>query len=167
MATEKLNLWTKEQSIIFIDVSENSETSDWARIGKSTVYDLALNPNVNTLDFIENATPHSEVDRYQPELPSELATYEGDKAFDFMFKIFYNLPTGTALNKKVLLVFPKKNTGTENAPEFWSWLTDSTIVLNNYNPVDRKLTFTIKINGIVAGTCTVTADGQPSFTKAE
>ena len=165
MAENGLKLWTKEQSMIFIDVSEDGKTPNWARIGKSTIYDLSLNPNVNTLDFIENAIPQDEVDRYQPELPSELATYEGDKAFDFMFKLFYNLPTGTALNKKILLVFPKKNTGTESAPEFLSWLTDATIVLNNYNPVDKKLTFTIKINGIERGTSTV-VDGQPSFSKA-
>lgn len=166
MTENKLELWTKEKSMIFIDVSD-SDTPDWARIGKSTIYDLSLNPNVNTLDFIENAMPQDEIDRYQPELPSELATYGGDKAFDFIFNLFYDLPTGTALNRKVLLVFPKKNTGTEANPKFVSWLTDATIVLNNYNPVDRKISFNIKINGIDRGTCTVTADGQPSFTAAE
>lgn len=165
MPENKLDLWTKDRNMIFIDVSEDGKTFDWARIGKSTVYDLALNPNVKTVDYIENAMPQDEVSNYQPELPNELATYGGDKAFDFMFDLYLNLPTGTALNRKVLLVYPR-NIGTDAAPEFVSWLTDATIVLNNYNPVDQKLTFTIKINGIELGTCTV-ADGQPSFSKAE
>lgn len=164
MATNDLKLWTKPQSMIFINIG-TAEEPIWARIGKSTIYDLSLNANVSTLDFIENEIPQDEVDYYKPELPQELATYEGDKAFDYLWDMYYNLPVGTELNKEILLVFPK-NIGTEAAPEFQAWDTSSTIVLTNFNTVDRKVTFTIKFNEIERGKATVT-DGAPSFTKAE
>lgn len=163
MATEKLNLWTKPKSMIFIDTG--TDTPIWARIGKSTVYDLTLNANVVTNDFIEDELPTDEVDYYKPEMSQELATYEGDKAFDYIWDMFYNLPVGTELNKTVLFVFPK-NTGTEEAPTFEAWQTVSTIVLTDFNSVDKKVSFTIKINKIERGTATVT-DGTPSFTAAE
>lgn len=161
---KKLKLWTKEKCMVFIDVSK-SDKRDWARIGKSTMFDLALNPNINTQDYIEDAMPRDEVDYYKPELPQELATYEGDKAFDYVWDMFYDMPVGTDLNKHVLLVFPK-NTGTGDAPKFQAWETDSTIILNNFNSVDKKVSFSIKINDIDRGTATV-SEGTPDFTKAE
>lgn len=161
---EKLKRWTKEKSMIFIDTADD-ETPDWARIGKSTVYDLVLNANINTEDFIEDEMPRDEVDYYKPEMSQELATYEGDKAFDYVWNMFYKLPVGTELNKKVLFVFPK-NIGLEDEAKFQAWNTECAIILNDFNSVDKKIIFTLKINQIERGTATVT-EGKPSFTKAE
>lgn len=161
---EKLKRWTKEKSMIFIDTADD-ETPDWARIGKSTVYDLVLNANTVTEDFIEDEMPRDEVDYYKPEMSQELATYEGDKAFDYVWNMFYELPVGTELNKKILFVFPK-NIGSDVGTKFQAWNTECAVILSNFNSVDKKVTFTLKINQIERGTATVT-EGKPSFTKAE
>ena len=161
---EKLKRWTKEKSMIFIDTADG-DAPDWARIGKSTVYDLVLNANINTEDFIEDEMPRDEVDYYKPEMSQELATYEGDKAFDYVWNMFYKLPVGTELNKKILFVFPK-NISLEDETKFQAWNTECAIILNDFNSVDKKIIFTLKINQIERGTATVT-EGKPSFTKAE
>lgn len=161
---EKLKRWTKEKSMIFINTADD-ETPEWARIGKSTVYDLVLNANTVTEDFIEDEMPRDEVDYYKPEMSQELATYEGDKAFDYIWDMFYKLPVGTELNKKILFVFPK-NIGLSNETKFQAWNTECAIILNDFNSVDKKIIFTLKINQIERGTVTVT-EGKPSFTKAE
>jgi len=161
MALEKLK---KHQTIPFVDISD-SDSPTYARIGKSTIFDLVLNANVLTNNYIEDEMPTDEVDYYKPTLSQELATMKGDTAFDFFYEMLYDLPTGEALKKKVLLVFAG-NVGTEEAPSFNAWLVPATIVLKNLNTVDEKILFDLNFGGnIERGTATVT-DGTPTFTKA-
>ena len=49
--------WEKQNSMLFIDTSETPSAPDWARLRKSTVFDLAFNPEVETLDFIDQQFP--------------------------------------------------------------------------------------------------------------
>ena len=161
MALEKLK---KHQTIPFVDISDSSSPT-YARIGKSTIFDLVLNANVLTNNYIEDEMPTDEVDYYKPTLSQELATMKGDTAFDFFYEMLYDLPTGEALKKKVLLVLAG-NVGTEEAPSFNAWLVPATIVLKNLNTVDEKILFDLNFGGnIERGTATVT-DGTPTFTKA-
>lgn len=156
---EKLH---KHQTIPFVNVG--AETEDWARIGKSTIFDLVLNANVVTNDYIEDEMPTDEVTYYKPTLSQELATIKGDKAFDYFYGLLYNLPTGQELNRTVLLVFAG-NTGTDAAPAFKAWKVPATIILKNLNTVDEKILFDLNFGGnIVKGTATVT-NGQPTFTE--
>ena len=135
------------------------------RIGKSTIFALALNANVVTQDFIEDEAPTDEVTYYKPTLPQELAAYKGDPAFDFIYDMFYKLPTGTGVQKTLLIVFDG-NVGTEAAPKFNAWQASATVVLKEFNTVDEKITFDLNFNGnIERGTATV-SDGKPVFTTA-
>lgn len=161
MPNENLTKLKKHQTIPFVQDDEG----EFLRIGKSTIFALAVNANVVTQDFIEDEAPTDEVTYYKPTLPQELAAYKGDPAFDFIYDMFYNLPTGTAVQKTVLIVFAG-NSGTEAAPKFNAWQTNATIVLKDFNTVDEKITFDLNFNGnIERGTATVT-DGKPSFTAA-
>ncbi len=151
----------KFQTIPFIDVGTTS--AEWARIGKSAIFDLAVNANIVTNDYIEDETPTDDVTSYKPTLPQELAAYKGDKAFDYLYDMFYNLPTGADVQRDVLIVFAG-NSGTEATPKFKAWKNKATVVLKDFNTVDEKILFDINFGGnIERGTVTV-SNGTPTFT---
>lgn len=155
----------KSKTIPFLDIHTEGTEAVWARIGKSTIFDLTLNANIVTSDFIEDDMPTDDVTYYKPTLPQELQANKGDVAFDFLYDMFYNLPTGEAIKKPVLIVFAG-NAGTSEAPSYKAWLTNSSIILKDFNTVDEKILFDININSITKGSATVAA-GVPTFTAAE
>ena len=67
-------------------------------------------------------------------------------------KELYNVATG--------------NIGTEEAPKFNAWNTNSTLILEHLDTVAQKIYFKLTINKIERGTVTLT-DGKPVFTVAE
>ena len=146
----------KHQFIPFINTS-STDTPSWARIGKSTIFALAMGANTEDQDFIEDEMPTSEVTYNKPPLPQELQTNEGDPAFDFIYEMFKNRPTGEDVKKQVLLVF------TGSTSPYDAWLTESSIILNELNTVDQKITFDININHVDDGTVTI-SEGVPTFT---
>ena len=152
----------KFQTIPFIDVGTDN-SPQWARIGKSTIFDLAVNANIVTNDYIEDETPTDDVTYYKPTLPQELAAYKGDTAFDFLYEMFYNLPTGTGVQKDVLIVFAG-NVATESTPKFKAWKNKATIVLKDFNTVDEKILFDINFSGNIQKGTVAVSDGVPTFT---
>ena len=147
-----------------MDISNTDEPS-WARIGKSTVFDLTLNAQTEENDFIEDEMKTTDITSYKPELSQELQANKGDPAFDYLYDMFYNLPTGEDVKKNLLIVFDGNN-GTEEAPKFNAWKTKSTLVLDHFDSVAEKIYFKLNINQIERGTCTVAA-GVPTYTKSE
>ena len=140
-----------------------TEVESWARIGRSTIFDLILNAQTEDNDFIESEMPTTDVMYYKPELSQELQANKGDPAFDYLYDKFYNLPTGEAVKENLLIVFDG-NVGTDENPEFNAWNTTSTLILDHFDSVAEKIYFKLCISSIVRGSCTV-ADGKPSFTK--
>lgn len=136
----------------------------WARIGKSTVFDLVLNAQTEENDFIEDEMKTTDITSYSPSLSQELQSNKGDPAFDYLYDMLYNLPTGENVKKNMLLVFDG-NTGTEDAPVFKAWNTQVTLTVDHFDTVAEKIYFNIAINSIERGTATVT-DGKPVYTKA-
>ena len=160
MSLERLK---KFKTIPFLNISK-TEVESWARIGKSTVFDLVLNAQTEDNDFIEDEMPTTEVMYYKPELAQELQCNKGDAAFDYLYDMFFNLPTGEDVKKNLLIVFAG-NVGTEDAPKLNDWNTKSTLVLDHFDSVAEKIYFKFSITSIERGTATVTA-GAPTFTKA-
>ena len=160
MALERLK---KFKTIPFLNISK-TEVESWARIGKSTICDLVLNAQTEDNDFIEDEMPTTEVMYYKPELAQELQCNKGDAAFDYLYDMFFNLPTGEDVKKNLLIVFAG-NIGTEEAQKFNAWNTKSTLVLDHFDSVAEKIYFKFSITSIERGTATVTA-GTPTFTKA-
>lgn len=151
----------KHNTIPFLDIGTNN-TPQWARIGKSTVFDLVLNAQTEENNFIEDEMATTDVMRYAPSLAQELQCNKGDAAFDYLYDMFFNLPTGEDVKKKLLIVFAG-NTGTEDAPKFKAWNTVSTLILDHFDSVAEKIYFSFTITSIERGTATV-ADGAPTFT---
>ncbi|MBE5807643.1 MAG: hypothetical protein E7317_04810 [Clostridiales bacterium] len=159
MATEtKL---TKNKFIPFLDVAQGSEnTPSWKRIDKSTIFALNPNPQAEAMDYICYESPIDEVDHYEPELPQEIALYEGNPMYDFIAQMFYDLPVGEDAKVPALICFA----GT--AKKAWH-IPDNVIELGELNTVDGKLSFTLKLGGdIEKGTYTINESGVPTFTAA-
>lgn len=141
------------------------EAAIWARIGKSTIFDLVLNAQTEENDFIENEMTVTDITGYKPELAQELQCNKGDAAFDYLYDMFYNLPTGEDVKKNLLIVFDG-NQGTADAPKYRAWNTMVTLTLDHFDSVAEKIYFKFSIYNIERGTATVT-EGKPVFTKAE
>ena len=77
-----------------------------------------------------------------------------------------DLPIGDAIRVPALICFPPKpGSGSTTTIAAWQVL-DCRLLLSNYNSVDGKITFTLKLGGdIDKGTVTITG-GTPSFTRA-
>ena len=159
MSLERLK---KFKTIPFLNISK-TEVESWARIGKSTVFDLVLNAQTEDNDFIEDEMPTTEVMYYKPELAQELQCNKGDAAFDYLYDMFFNLPTGEDVKKNLLIVFAG-NVGTEEAPKFNAWNTKATLILDHFDSVAEKIYFKFRIIKIERGTWTV-EDGVPTFSK--
>lgn len=153
----------KHKTIPFLNIG-NTSTPTWARIGKSTVFDLVLNAQTEDNDFIEDEMATTEIMSYKPELAQELQANKGDPAFDYLYDMFFNLPTGEEVKKNLLIVFAG-NEGTEDVPKFKAWNTNSTLILDHFDSVAEKIYFKFSIIKINRGTCTV-KDGVPTFTEA-
>lgn len=159
---------TKDQVIPFLDISgsilqgESSWDPDWKRIDKSTIFDLSFNPQSTTEDYIAYETPIEEISGYQPELPQEIALYRGNAIYDYIEDLCYDLQVGDALRVPMLLVWPPKEDGTLRA---WQ-IKDCRLLLSNYNSVDGKVTFTLKLGGTYDRGNVTIADGKPEFSKA-
>ena len=140
----------------------NTGTPDapvWARIGKSTIFDLTLNANIVTSDFIEDEMPTDDVTYYKPTLPQELQTNAGDASFDYIYEMFKALPTGEDIKKEILICFAGAASPVD------AWLTNSSVILKDLNSVDEKILFDININKITDGTVTFNEEtGAPTFT---
>jgi hypothetical protein len=149
----------KHNTIPFLNIGEG--TPNWARIGKSTTFDLVLNAQTEENNFIEDEMATTDVTRYAPTLAQELQCNKGDEAFDYLYDLFFNLPTGEDVKKQLLIVFAG-DIGTEDAPKFKAWDTVSTLILDHFDSVAEKIYFSFTITKINRGTVTV-ADGKPTF----
>ena len=152
---------TKNHFIPFLDILQGGTGApSWKRVDKSTVFSLNPNPQSESKDYICYETPVEEIDHYEPELPQEIALYEGNPMYDFIFGLFYDLPVGSAAIVPALICFA--GTGAK------AWKVDNCVIqLGELNTVDGKLSFTMKLSGdITKGTYTL-SEGVPSFTAAE
>ena len=152
---------TKNLFIPFLDVNKGVGDASWQRIDKSTIFSLNPNPQTESTDYICYESPVEEVDHYEPELPQEIILAEGNPIYDFVAKMFYDLPIGADVTVPALICFA----GSDKR----AWLVkDNTLQLGELNAVDGKLSFTLKLGGtITRGTYSIDqSTGAPTFTQS-
>ena len=150
----------KHKCIPFLDTSKGSGTASWARIDKSTIFELNPNPQTEDRDYICDELPTTEIDHYAPELPQEIVMNANNPMYEFIFDMFYNLPVGDEAKVPCLICFPPNGNNEQKA---W-YIPDCVLVLGNMDTPGRKISFTLRFGGnIQRGTYTI-ADGVPSFT---
>ena len=151
---------TRNQYIPFLDTAKDLTfaANTWKRIDYSTIFEMTMNEQEEDMDYIcfENAV--TEINSNQPELPQEIACYEGNPIYDFMFEQFYNMPTGSDVKVPFLMCF--------GGSDKKAWRCIATITSKVLNTVDGKITFSIKMGGdIEKGTYSI-SDGSPTFSAA-
>lgn len=125
---------------------------------------MTLNAQTEENEFIEEDMATTDVMSYKPELPQELQCNKGDPAFDYLYELFYTLPTGEDVKKNLLIVFDG-NIGSGEEAKFKAWNTEATLTLDHFDSVAEKIYFSFAINHIDRGTATIEA-GVPTFEEA-
>lgn len=120
---------------------------------------MVLNAETEDNDFIEDEMATTEITGYKPTLAQELQTNKGDAAFDYIYEMFFNLPTGEDVKKQILIVFDGEEGG-----KFKGWNCQATLTLDHFDTVAEKIYFSFSINKIERGKVEVEA-GVPTFTK--
>ena len=149
---------TRDQFIPFLDTTKDTTfaTSTWKRIDSSTIFELTMHEQEEDMDHICYPNAATEINSNKPELPQEIAVYEGNPIYDFMFEQFFNMPTGSDVKVPFLMCFG----GTAKK----AWRCVATITSKVLNTVDGKITFSIKLGGTIdKGTYSI-EDGVPTFT---
>ena len=148
---------TKDQFIPFLDTAKDADYSSsvWKRIDYSTIFELAVGEQEEDVDYICYANPVTEINSNKPELPQEIAIYEGNPVYDFLATEFYNLPVGEDCKTGCLICFG--GTGAK------AWRAQVAISDKTLNTVDGVITFTLKFGGTIEkGTYTI-SEGVPTF----
>lgn len=150
-----LEVLQKHKAIPFINGATEA-SPNWLRIGKSTICELSYNPQTETYDFIENRMPTVEVESYQLSMEQELQLTSGDPAFEFLAAWFRdpNAHIGENASVDFLWVW-----NIPSGADFYAWRCDAKLTLNNYNTVDKKMSFNISITDYIQGTAAVTGEG--------
>lgn len=156
----QFNFWKKHQTQLFLRTDGTTESPVWARLGLSTVLDIAMNTEAEDYDFIKDENPTTIVEKYAPSIAQECMAKEGDSCFEYLWGLFFNMESGTAVETDALIVFPKEASGSG----MQAWRMPATIILNNFDFVAKKISFDIKTAGTIKkGTATV-SEGAPNFT---
>lgn len=146
---------TKNLCMIFIDTSDGSGAPTWTRVDKSTILNIVMNAETESMDYISQELATEEIKSYKPSMDQEIATYKGNPIYEHMFQKFYNCDLA---HGKTLICFPE----TEKGKQAWE-IDDTTFTLNEMNYVDGKITWGMNFGGdIKRGTYTVSG-GTPTF----
>lgn len=150
----------RDEFIPFLDTAKDKTfaSNTWKRVDYSTIFELTMNEQEEDMDYICYANAVTEVNGNKPELPQEIAIYEGNPIYDFMFNEFYNMPTGDDVKVPFLMCFG----GTDKK----AWRCVATLTSKVLNTVDGKITFSIKLGGNIEKGTYAIADGVPTFTTA-
>lgn len=160
MADNAMTKIKKNKFIPFLDVDKDTTfaANNWKRIDYSTIFTLTMNEQEEDVDYICFADPVTEINSNKPELPQEIALYEGNPMYDFMLEEFYNMPTGSECKVPYLICFGGSDT--------YAWQGICTITSKVLDTVAGKITFSMKMGGDTQkGTYTIT-DGVPTFVPA-
>lgn len=146
-----------------VDPSFTGTGYDWTRIDKSTIFELAFNPQEETSGYIDTANDTTYIKSYQPELPQEIILDNSNPLYKVMLPFCMKMPTGSSAEIPVLLVLPDMTTGAATEGHLWAKAVVSPGALNT---TDGKLSFTLKLNGDKQlGTVTFAA-GEATFKPA-
>jgi len=143
------------------NLAAGSET--WKRIGKSVEWTDTMNVQQTTYDFIEDSSPTTVNENYQPSTSMPLTAFIGDPIFAYIFDIYQKQQTDATT--QILRVFQNTvTTGSRVAQR-----TNVLITIDNYNIATGVITFNIAQSGTpTAGTASIAestdTDGETIYT---
>lgn len=136
---------------------------NFTRIAKSTTLTIAMNPETETYDYIVDESPTDELTKYKPSIEQDLSTIKGEPDYEFIFKQFFDMKTGSEAQVNAMIVFMAMPGTAENS--FKAWKSKVSVIINDYDAVAKKINFTVSFGGTMQkGTATL-ASGKPVFTE--
>lgn len=139
-----------------------AEGHKWVRIDKSTIFDLAFNPQEETSGYIDMANDTTYVKSYQAELPQEIILDNSNPLFKIMFPFCMAMPTGGDAEVPVLLAVPDMDTAAPTVGYMWE---QAIVSPTDLATVDGKLNFSLKLNGDAIKGTVADAATDPKFTE--
>lgn len=154
---------------IDLDKGKNADKGqyNWARVRKSTIFELSSNAQEETFGYIDTQNDTTEVTSYQPQLPLESVPESTDVVYAFMQTYLFDFPMGSDTQVPFLLKYPIINEdGTIDDTKRNAIIFDEAVVSNlALNTVDQKATWTEMLNGTPKrGTMPLTTGGDDDFT---
>ncbi|MBQ6594872.1 MAG: hypothetical protein IJH78_04345 [Clostridia bacterium] len=147
---------TRDRFIPFLNAGTEAQPA-WKRVDYSTIFSLDPKPQTRELDYICFENTVTEVSGYRPELAQEIALYEGNPLYDFLFELFFRLPVGSDAQRPALICFGGSGRRCWYCPA-------CTVTLGELDTVEGRIRFTMSLGGdIVRGTYAI-VDGAPVFT---
>lgn len=143
-----------------LGIETEGDGFDFTQIDKSTIFDLAFNPQETTSGFIDEANDTTYVDSYQPELPQEIILDNTNPLFKIMFPFCMKMPTGSDAEVPVLLRTPNLDTAEPTDAYLWE---KALVSPTDLNTVDKKLNFSLKLNGGYTKGTVNTSGGKVTF----
>lgn len=133
---------------------------DLTRINKSTVFELAFNPQEETYQYIDSANDETSITSYQPSMDQEILVDGNNECYALLYEYAIKFPIGTEAVVPIVLVAPSVTDPDVNDALLWS---GATLVCNTLNTQEKKLTFKLNLNGDhERGTATI-ADGKVTY----
>lgn len=150
---------TRDMFEPYIDLDKGAGASTgeyrWARVRKSTIFELSANAQEETYGYIDTKTDTTEVTSYQPQLPLESVPESTDEVYAFMQDYLFDFPLGSDTQVPFLLKFPiietdsdGHSTGMIDTEKRRAIIWDEAVVSNlTLNTVDQLATWTEMLNG--------------------
>lgn len=158
---------TRDLFVPLIDLNklQGSEESgyNWARIDKSTIFELSFNPQEETYSYIDSANDATQVNSYQPELPQEIVLDSSNPIYSAMFDFAMRMPLGSDAVVPCLLAMPDAS-GRSTRGYMWP---EAIVSPQTLNTVDGLLSFTLKLNGQKQEGTVSNSGGEFTFTAQE
>lgn len=165
---------TRDMFEPYIDLDKGKGAAEgnykWARVRKSTIFELSSNAQEETFGYIDTQNDTTEVTSYQPQLPLESITESTDKVYAFMQTYLFDFPMGSDTQVPFLLKYPIINEdGSVDDTKRNAIIFDEAVVSNlSLNTVDQKANWTEMLNGTPKrGTMPASTGSDDDFTFTE
>lgn len=156
---------TKDKFQPWLDISLGKlPEAVYARVDKSTVFELSWNPSTEDADYIDQKNASTTLKGYQPELPQEIVLDKDNPLYAFMEAYAFGFPTGSDAIVPFLLVKPNIATGEPTDAILWR---EAELHPDKLNTPDGKLSFNIELNGSPEFGTAALAEGKMKFTPVE
>lgn len=141
----------RDEAAVLLDKNLGVGTQNLVRVGRSGIAKLEFNAQTTDNDWIMNRNKQTDLDAYQPKMDQELACYEGDDAYDFLFGVAEQCDVSKANIPVVLCFFG-------SAKKAWQ-VKEAQIVFKDIDLAAGKIEFTLNLNGTIDhGTWSKTGD---------
>lgn len=136
--------------------------ADYLRIDKSEIFELQFNPQTETKAYIVNKNDETSLTSYQTSMDQEIVIDGNNPLYSLMYRFAMKFPVGSDAEVPTLLCAPSVVTPGDIDGYLWE---HALITIGSLNSVDKKLSFTLNLNGDNKEGSVTNEDGKFTFTE--